>query len=145
MKDGLLGKDLIVTYVRDGAAPFKLETEKFNYKRIEEEQKKHPIGEPSEHVRVILKGWELDVEGEVVDPFIDDLMHEMEENHRKNRPMPTIEVRVDEVYNNGEVRKWVFRSDGGVRISGFEKTGDGGDKAIKYKFKIHAQKREMVA
>jgi hypothetical protein len=151
-KDSLLGKDLVISYtktVTDASGSkttkaFSLETEKFDEKQLTEEKKKHPLGEPYEHVRVIPKGWEIDVEGEVVDTTPDDIIDEIEAAHRENRPVPEIEVYKEETYLDGTVRRYKYTSDGGVRISGFEKSADKGSEAIKYKFKINAMRREPV-
>ncbi|MEF7565999.1 hypothetical protein FZD47_25310 [Bacillus infantis] len=143
-KDGLLGKDLSITYIRRGGAPFRLETDKFDEEMKTDEKTKHPIGEPSEHSKTIIKGWELSVEGEVVDTIPDDLMYEIEQAYNNGKPMPEIEVTTEEVYEDGTIRKWRFYSQGGVRISGYKKTAAGGADARKWSFKITAQKRERI-
>lgn len=143
-KDGLLGKDLSITYVRRGGAPFRLETEKFDEEMKTDEKTKHPIGEGSEYSKTIIKGWEISVEGEVVDTVPDDLMNEIETAYHEGKPMPNLEVNVEETYDDGTVRKWRYVSEGGVKISGYKKTAGGGADARKWSFKITAQKRIRV-
>lgn len=143
-KDGLLGKDLTITYMRNGGVPFKIETEKFDEEQKTEEKKKHPLGEANEHTRVVILGWELSVDGEITDTVIDDLINEFEQAYRNNTQLPALEVRTREVYADGTVRQWKYSSDGGVRFSGFKKTADKGNEARKYSLKIFAQRRDAV-
>ncbi|QYY44782.1 hypothetical protein SAMN04489735_10454 [Aneurinibacillus thermoaerophilus] len=151
-KDGLLGKDLKISYTKtivspSGARttiPFSIETEKFDEKPITERKTKHPIGEPYEHTRTIWKGWEIDLEGEIVDTTPDDLIEELELAHRHNTLIPELEVITTETYLDGTVRKYKYTADGGVRIVEFEKSGDGGDNARKFKMKLKAMRRDRI-
>ncbi|MFD0682375.1 MULTISPECIES: hypothetical protein [unclassified Paenibacillus] len=143
-KDGLLGKDLTISFIESGGTPFKIETEKFDEEHKTEEKKKHPLGDSAEHTRVVHMGWELSVDGEIVDPTVDDLIDRFEQAYRSNTRLPQLEVRTKEVFADGTVRQWKFSSDGGVRISGFKKTADKGNEARKYSFKIHAMRRDQV-
>lgn len=145
-KDSSLGKDLIIRYVRKDGTIFTLETEKFNEKPVIDEKKKHPLGEPSEHVQVVPKGWEIDVEGEFVGPDVDDLWYEFEQYYRgkAGATVPEMSVHTEETYSSGDVRKWKFWSDTGLRITNFEKTADKGSEARKWKFKIIAKVRDKV-
>lgn len=143
-KDGLLGKDLSVQWIRRGGEPFRLEIEKFDEEQKTDDKTKHPIGEPFEHSRTIIKGWEISVEGEVVDTQVDDLINEIEEAYNNKTPMPQIELFSKEIYDDGTIKQWRFYSTGGVRISGYKKTAGGGADARKYSFKIFAQRRVPV-
>lgn len=139
-KDGLLGKDFSINYVLAGR-PLKLETEKFNPKPKMEELKKHPLGEDSEHVQTLYKGWEIDAEGESVDRNNDLLFDAFYNAYLSKKPTPQMTIVTTEVYADGTVVKYQYT---GITIASYEATNDGGDKPRKWKMKFHAKKREEI-
>lgn len=136
----LLGKDLDIKFLRKGGRPFKLKLEKFSEKPKTEEIKSHPIGEESEEVEIVDKGWEIDADGEHTRDA-DELYYETEEARRKKQIIPELEIRTKEVYSDGQVVEWLYKD---VKITSFEKSNDGGDKKSKMKIKFFAKKRERV-
>ncbi|MDC0763497.1 hypothetical protein POF51_22485 [Brevibacillus sp. AG] len=147
-KQSLLGKDLVITFTTNRGGVLKLELDKFDPEPKTTTIEKQPLGESSKTKRTVWEGWEISLGGEVVDPTVDLIFHELEKSWNGESfddGLVISDVRTAETYSDGTVQKWRYHSENSpVQMSDFKLSGGDGKDPRKFEFKIFAKRRAEV-
>ncbi|MCI1696468.1 hypothetical protein [Aneurinibacillus aneurinilyticus] len=153
-EDGILGKKLIISIVdvegkeielkdRNGKLVSKSpEILKWNVEGIDNEEKKYPIGEDTEHRQVHYVGYQGSIEGQDINSWYSDVMDLIQEHYDKTGSTLQFTFTTTKTYKDGMVRKHKYTN---VTFNKFSESADGNNKPLQNKFSWHAQKRIQIS
>ncbi|WP_010502810.1 hypothetical protein [Paenibacillus elgii] len=139
-QDGLLGKKLIIAFTdeRGNALQKSPEILKWSVEEITSEEKKHPVGEDTEHRQVLQSGWKGTIEGQSPNTAYDDIVDLKQQYQDQFGGTLKFVIFTSETYKDGTVRKYKYEE---VTFDGYKRSSDGGSKPITNNLNWHATRR----
>jgi hypothetical protein len=153
-EDGLLGKKLVISIVDQAGNDIQLkdgtgklvskspEILKWNVEGIDNEEKKYPIGEDSEHRQVHYVGYQGTFEGQDINSWYSDVMDLIQDHYDKTGSTLQFVINTTKTYKDGMVRKHKYEK---VTFNKFGESADGNNKPLQNKFSWHSPKRTRIS